>query len=160
MVPIYSFVVLATLAVATEVSSECWTSIRNDTIACYNSAPITFAFDMNTTAECQDWCGRVEKCQSWIYMELSGRCDLHRTAALTISDNAGFTFGGCDPINTTLPVATPGPSSSIAVTSTGVAMETNVFHIRVVHTNEWSTPSNLLNLNAFISTITPLNQIN
>ncbi|CDM36563.1 hypothetical protein DTO013E5_9597 [Penicillium roqueforti] len=125
MVPIYSFVVLATLAVATEVSSECWTSIRNDTIACYNSAPITFAFDMNTTAECQDWCGRVEKCQSWIYMELSGRCDLHRTAALTISDNAGFTFGGCDPINTTLPVATPGPSSSIAVTSTGVAMETS-----------------------------------
>ncbi|KAJ5243885.1 hypothetical protein N7489_003981 [Penicillium chrysogenum] len=56
-------------------------------------------------------------------MELSGRCDLHRTAALTISDNVGFTFGGCDPINITLPVATPAPSTSIAVTSTRVAME-------------------------------------
>lgn len=117
MAPIH-FIVLATLALTVEASSACWNSVRNDTIGCYNSAPLTFTFNMNTASDCQKWCGKVEKCQSWIYVDHSGQCDLHRTTALTISDNIGFTFGGCDPVNDTLPVASLVPSFSIAATST------------------------------------------
>jgi hypothetical protein len=43
MASFYSFIFLANLALDVEASSACWTSIRNDTIAYHNSAPITFS---------------------------------------------------------------------------------------------------------------------
>ncbi|KAJ5964747.1 uncharacterized protein N7479_004623 [Penicillium vulpinum] len=129
MAPIYSVIALATLALAVE-ASECWTSIRNDTIACYNSAPITFNFDLKTATDCRNWCGEIEKCQSWTYVEYSNQCDLYRTAALSISNNTGFTFGGCDPVGTpSVNSFTPSPFSISATSTASTHVEIETGHL-------------------------------
>lgn len=122
MASIYLVILLAVLALAVEGSSKCWTSVHNDTIAFHSSAPITFSFDLKTATDCQNWCGEVTKCQSWVYVEYSNQCDLHRTAALSLSENIGFTFGGCDSINGTLPVATFAPSALSGIAA-GIRVE-------------------------------------
>ncbi|KAH8435062.1 uncharacterized protein LDX57_012691 [Aspergillus melleus] len=104
----------------THASSDCWATVHNETVACFSGAPIAFSFDMDTAADCQHWCGEVEKCHSWLYVAHSSQCDLHRNAALSTSFSSGFTFGGCAP---TLANATEASSDSSVSTSTRVATE-------------------------------------
>lgn len=106
-----------------QASSECWTYIHNGTIPLFNSAPITFSYDVNTATDCLKWCGQVEKCEAWVFVEHSKQCDLHPSTALTIDQNTGFTFGGCDPTTadeSQLVVDVPIPSASAATSSVRV----------------------------------------
>ncbi|RHZ46089.1 uncharacterized protein CDV56_104746 [Aspergillus thermomutatus] len=147
--PTRPFIFLAALALAgVEAKSDCWTSVHNETIACFNSAPIAFSFDLDTASDCQSWCGKIPNCEAWIYINQSSQCDLHRTAPVSISDNSGFTFGGCDPVPIieTRPVATPIPSSNVTASSTRAATETsssvrfgsfNLFPFRVLADNRF-----------------------
>ncbi|PYI35299.1 hypothetical protein BP00DRAFT_252055 [Aspergillus indologenus CBS 114.80] len=74
--------------------------------------------------ECQNWCRNVEACQAWLYVDQSGQCDLHRTKALSLSDNTGFKFGRCEPNPESLsPTASPTASSSAAASKTPIPSE-------------------------------------
>lgn len=118
------FLTTALAITGVQASSECWTSVHNETIPLFNSSPITFSYKLNTATGCLNWCGKVEKCEAWVFVEHSKQCDLHPKPALTIDQNAGFTFGGCDPTTVTktqLAVDTPIMSPSAAVSSTRVA---------------------------------------
>jgi len=103
-----SFFFLAALASISGVqaSSECFQSVYNQTIALFNSAPFAYSLELDTASHCQNWCNETPKCQAWVYVENSGHCDLHRTGPLSLLDNNGFTFGGCEPVNATRPVVT------------------------------------------------------
>lgn len=118
------FLTSALAIIGVQALSECWTSVHNEIIPLFNSAPITFSYNLNTAADCLNWCGKVEKCEAWVFVEHSKQCDLHPKAALTIDPNVGFTFGGCDPTTvnkTQLAVDTPIVSPSAAYSSARVA---------------------------------------
>jgi hypothetical protein len=127
MTSIRSFILMASLALANvEALSDCQTSVYNETIAYFSNAPITFSFELATATDCQNWCGKVQACQAWVYVGQSSQCDLHRTTALSTSDNTGFTFGGCgpNPVNGTRLAPTPSVLSHFVASSTPVTMET------------------------------------
>ncbi|KAL1886675.1 hypothetical protein Plec18167_000608 [Paecilomyces lecythidis] len=127
MTPIRSFILMASLAAANvEALSGCQTSVHNETIAYFNSAPVTFSFELATATDCQTWCGKVRACQAWVYVRQSRQCDLHRTMALSTSDNTGFTFGGCspNPANETQLAPLPSAVSHSTASSIPVTMET------------------------------------
>jgi hypothetical protein len=110
-----------------EAVSDCQSSVHNETIAYFNSAPVTFSYELATALDCQNWCEKVPTCQAWVYVDQSNQCDLHRTTALSVSDNAAFIFGGCKPdtVNASTRLApTASPSLHSAVTSTQAASET------------------------------------
>ncbi|KAI9042403.1 glycoside hydrolase family 71 protein [Aspergillus affinis] len=108
------FLTTALALMGAQASSGCWTAVHNETVACFSGAPIAFGFDMDTAADCQHWCGEVEKCHSWLYVAHSSQCDLHRNAALSTSFSSGFTFGGCAPtLANATEASSDGPVSSM-----------------------------------------------
>ncbi|RAH40199.1 uncharacterized protein BO95DRAFT_518897 [Aspergillus brunneoviolaceus CBS 621.78] len=128
MTPIRSFMLMAALAFSNvEALAGCQNSVYNETVAYFNSAPVTFSFEIATATECQNWCRNVKACQAWLYVDQSGQCDLHRTKALSLSDNIGFTFGGCEPNPESRlppsPTASPTASSSAAASKNQIPSE-------------------------------------
>ncbi|KAI2795007.1 hypothetical protein POX_a01610 [Penicillium oxalicum] len=119
-----SFLFLLAFATSFDVSKaspDCQSNVHNETIAYFNSAPVTFSYELETARDCKKWCESVPSCQSWIYVRQSNQCDLHRTVALSVSHNAGFMFGGCKPIgdtNVTQLASTASPSSHGTATRT------------------------------------------
>lgn len=127
MASIRSILLVIALALqGSEALPDCQGSVHNETIAYFNSAPITFSYELATALDCQSWCEKVPACQAWVYVDQSNQCDLHRTTALSVSDNAGFIFGGCKPsaVNESRLAPTPSPSLHSAVLSTPAASET------------------------------------
>ncbi|PYH77960.1 hypothetical protein BO82DRAFT_168938 [Aspergillus uvarum CBS 121591] len=123
MTPIRSFMLMAALAFSNvEALARCQNSVYNETVAYFNSAPVTVSFEIATATECQSWCRNVKACQAWLYVDQPGQCDLHRTKALSLSDNTGFTFGGCERNpESRLP---PSPTASPTASSSAAASET------------------------------------
>lgn len=127
MASIRSILLVIALALqGSEALPDCQGYIHSGTIAYFNSAPITFSYELATALDCQRWCEKVSKCQAWLYVDQSNQCDLHRTEALSVSDNAGFIFGGCTTKAANASRTAPTPSSSMhsAVISTPTASET------------------------------------
>ncbi|KAJ5277499.1 hypothetical protein N7534_008323 [Penicillium rubens] len=127
MASIRSILLVIALALqGSEALPDCQSYIHSETIAYFNSAPITFSYELATALDCQRWCEKVSKCQAWVYVEQSNQCDLHRTEALSVSDNAGFIFGGCKPRAANESRTAPTPSSSLhsVVISTPTSSET------------------------------------
>lgn len=110
----------------TEALSDCRSSVHNKTIAYFNSAPLAFSYELATALDCQHWCDKVPACQAWVYVDQSNQCDLHRTMALSVSDNTGFIFGGCKPsgIDGFRLAPTLRPSSHSTMPSTSLASDT------------------------------------
>ncbi|OQE66440.1 hypothetical protein PENNAL_c0187G11733 [Penicillium nalgiovense] len=127
MASIRSVLLMIALALqGSKALSDCQGFVHNETIAYFNSAPMTFSYELATALDCQNWCEKVPACQAWVYLDQSNQCDLHRTTALSISDNAGFIFGGCKPsaVNESRLAPTPSPSLHSAVISTPATSET------------------------------------
>ncbi|KAI2790194.1 hypothetical protein POX_d05700 [Penicillium oxalicum] len=128
MAYIYSLLLVTTLALrGSQAASDCQNSVQNKTIAYFSSAPMTFSYELATVWDCQKWCEKLPECQAWVYIEQSNQCDLHRTPALSVSDNAGFIFGGCmpDAINASTKLApTPTPSLHPFLLRTPAASDT------------------------------------
>ena len=57
------FLATALAITGVQASSECWTSVHNETIPLFHGAPTTFSYTLNTATDCLNWCGKVEKCQ-------------------------------------------------------------------------------------------------
>lgn len=138
MAPKSSIIFLVGLAsiCSAEASSQCWKSVYNETVAVFNSAPFTYSLELETATVCQSWCGDISKCQAWVYVDHANHCDLYRTSPLSLSDNSGFTFGGCEPTNSTQPIPTtswnPVPSaSSTPVQSTDGFSVSSKFYIGI-----------------------------
>lgn len=126
MASIRSILLVIALALqGSEALPDCQGYIHSGTIAYFNSAPITFSYELATALDCQRWCEKVSTCQAWLYVDQSNQCDLHRTKALSVSDNAGFIFGGCTPRAANESPTTSTPSSSLhsAVISTARTSE-------------------------------------
>ncbi|KAJ5382696.1 hypothetical protein N7517_000607 [Penicillium concentricum] len=126
MASIRSILLVIALALqGSEALPECQGSVHNETIAYFYSAPMTFSYELATVLDCQNWCEKVPACQAWVYVDQSNQCDLHRTTALSVSDNAGFIFGGCKPsaVNESRLAPSPSPSLHSAVISTPAASE-------------------------------------
>ncbi|KAJ5651621.1 uncharacterized protein N7484_005344 [Penicillium longicatenatum] len=118
--------VIALALQGSEALPGCQGSVHNGTIAYFNSAPMTFSYELAAALDCQNWCEKVPACQAWVYIDQSNQCDLHRTTALSVSDNAGFIFGGCKPsaVDESRLAPTPSPSLHSAVISTPAASGT------------------------------------
>ncbi|CAG7952505.1 unnamed protein product [Penicillium salamii] len=119
------------LALTGAQASDCYHSVHNATIAFFSSAAITFSYEVDTAADCLDWCGRVEKCQAWLYVNHARECDLYRAASLTVAENPGFVFGGCAPtVEDTSPSSVQTTSSAV---SSGSASSILPRHHKHVH---------------------------
>ncbi|GLA41376.1 hypothetical protein AnigIFM63309_009466 [Aspergillus niger] len=84
-------------AASTEASTSgtvsCTQNIRNDTIAFFSSAPLTFGYN-SSISDCAARCSQRKHCQAWLYTD-PGDCQLYRRPAVAIASNPNFFYGAC-----------------------------------------------------------------
>ncbi|OJZ85606.1 hypothetical protein ASPFODRAFT_717866 [Aspergillus luchuensis CBS 106.47] len=106
----------ASTGASTPVTDPCTQNIRNDTIAFFSSAPLTFSYN-SSIPDCAARCSQRKHCQAWLYTD-PGECQLYRRPAVAIASNPNFFYGACGDAANYTPSAA---ASQLKSTSTRLA---------------------------------------
>lgn len=103
----------------------CTQSVKDNTIAFFSHAPLTFSFEVPTAESCATKCADIASCRAWLYSTSGEECQLYRDVPVSRAPNPLFVSGVCDASSSASSVsrAPLGSSSVVVVPSSASSVE-------------------------------------